>query len=186
MAVQVVHRLPHLPGAAVADEARMHAVGAAGEDIRLQRDAELPAIVDDVNVVVRDAPGPDIEPQPFVELAHLRRRVHLLEHVAAAEREVSPADAARGLQDHDVIAGALELVGRAQPGNSGAEDRDRAAFAGVVRQVEPCRHSRLRFEKIEQDQRLVGSAGAAETGHGVQQPAAGHSHAVSLRGARGS
>ena len=73
VALQIVHRLTHLPGAAVADMAGVHAVCAAGENIRLQRDAELPAVVDDMNVVVRDAPGPDIEPQPFVELAHLRR-----------------------------------------------------------------------------------------------------------------
>ena len=158
--------------------AGVHAVGAAGEDIRLQRDAELPAVVDDVDVVMRDAPGPDIEPQPFVELAHLRRRVHLLEHVAAAQRQVAPADAARRLQDHDVIAGAVELVGRAQPGDAGAEDRDRAPLAGVGRQLEPRRHRRRRFEEIEQDQRLVGRAGAAEAGHGVQQAAAGHGHGV--------
>ena len=75
VALQVVHRLAHLPGAAVADMAGVHAVGAAGEDIGLQRDAELPAIVDDMHMVVRDAAGPDIEPQPLVELAHLRRRV---------------------------------------------------------------------------------------------------------------
>ena len=182
MALQVVHRLAHLPGAAVADVAGVHEVGAAGEDVGLQRHAELPAIVDDVHVVVRDAPRPDIEPQPFVELAHLRRRVHLLEHVAAAQRQAAPADAARRFQDHDVVAGAVELVGGAQPGDAGAEDRDRASLAGVARQPEPCRQRRRGFEEIEQDQRLIGRAGAAELGHGVQQAATGHGHASRLRG----
>ena len=134
VALQVVHRLAHLPGAAVADIAGVHAVGAAGEDVGLQRDAEFPAVVDDVDVVVRNAARPDVEPQPLVELAHLRVGVHLLEHVAAPQGEAASADAARGLQDHDVVAGAVELVGRAQPGDAGAEDRDRLAGAGIVRQ----------------------------------------------------
>ncbi len=94
MALQIVHRLAHLPGAAVADMPGVHAICPAGENIRLQRDAELTAIVDDVDMVVRDTPGSDVEPQPFVELAHLRRRVHFLEHVATAQRQVASADAA--------------------------------------------------------------------------------------------
>ena len=55
MALQIVVGAAHLHGAAVADAARMHKIGAAGENVGLQRNAEPPAIVDDMNVMVRDA-----------------------------------------------------------------------------------------------------------------------------------
>ena len=62
VALQVVEGAAHLHGAAVAETAGVHEVGAAREDVGLQRDAELPAVVDDVDVVVRDAARAGVEP----------------------------------------------------------------------------------------------------------------------------
>ena len=85
MALQVVIGAAHLHGAAVAEMAGMHEVGAAREDVGLQRHAEAAAIVDDVHVVVRDAARPGVEPQPVVEPAFLHRPADLVEPVAAAQ-----------------------------------------------------------------------------------------------------
>src|SRR5262249_27875767 len=94
VALQVVERAAHLVGAAVADAARMHEVGAAREDVGLQLDAELAAIVDDAYVVVRDAAGPGVEVEALVERADLRLVAEFAKRVAAPPREGAPADSA--------------------------------------------------------------------------------------------
>ncbi len=125
----------------------MHQVRAARENVGLQRDAEAAAIIDHVDVVMRNAARPGIEIQPFVEGAGLRRLVHLLEHIAAPQREAAPARAPLRLQDHAVVAGAIELIGGAQPRYARAEDRDGLARAGAARQREACGERRRGLRK---------------------------------------
>ena len=160
--------------------AGMHEVRPARENIGLQRDAELPAIVDDVHVMVRDAAGPGIEPEPLVEFAGLQRRraADFPKTVAAAQREAAPADAAARFQHDAIEAGAIELIGGAQAGDAGAEDGDRLAGAGVLGQAEARGHRRRSFEEIEHRQGLVGGAGAAQARHGAQKSATGHRHGI--------
>src|SRR5215475_12554831 len=112
----------------------MHEVGPAGEDEGLQRHAELAAVVDDLHVMMRNATGPGIEPQPVVEPARLRRAAHLGKTVAAAERQAAPAQALRRFKDDAVVARAIELIGGAQAGDAGTKNGDRAATPGILRQ----------------------------------------------------
>ena len=86
-------------------------------------------------MMMRDAAGPGIEPQALVEAALLWRASDFREDVAAPQRQAAPAEAARRFQDDAIVAGAVELVGGAQAGDAGAEDRHRLARAGVARRL---------------------------------------------------
>src|SRR3954454_20235978 len=99
----------------------MHEICAAGEDVWLQRNPKAAAVIDHIDMVMRDAAGPGVEIKPFVELAGLRRLGHLLENIAAAQRKAAPAGAPLRLQNHAIVASAIEFIGRAQAGYAGTK-----------------------------------------------------------------
>ena len=105
-----------------------------GED--LDGDAELPAVVER-RVVLRDAGGPGVEVLPLAEGRASGWAVDLGLRRPAADRPVPAARPVAGLQDLAGVAGLLELVGRRQPGDAGAEDQHLrsvgAALEGEVR-----------------------------------------------------
>jgi hypothetical protein len=169
VALQVIKGAPHLIGLAVADVARMHEVGAAREDVGLQRDAELPAIVDHLHMMMRNAAGPGVEPQPFVEPALLQRAAHLGKAVAAPERQAASAETARRFQHDAVVPRAIELVGGAQAGHAGTQDRNGLAGAGLLRQSELCGVCGRRLQEFPGRQGLVHGPRAAQPRHGSKQ-----------------
>ena len=146
---------------------RMHEVGTAGEDIGLQRHAELPAIVDDAYMMVRDAPRSGVEPESLVEFAGLQHAVGFPKAVPAPQRQAAAADAAARLEHHAIEAGAIKLIGGAQAGDSRPKNGDGFAGAGILGQSKTGSHRRRGFEEIQRHQRLIGRAGTAQAGHGT-------------------
>src|SRR5437899_10303925 len=99
-------------------------------------------------MMVRDTARPGIEPQPLVEPALLQGAADFSDIVAAPEREAASAEPPRRFQDDAVVSRAVELVGRTQARDPGAEDDDGPAGAGILRQTEACGRSRRGLEKI--------------------------------------
>ena len=92
-------------------------------DLDLERDREGPAVAEHRRVMTGDARRPEVEVEPGVEPAALGA-VELADLGSAACGPVAAPEAGAGLDQHDVKAERLELVGRAQPGDPGAQDRD--------------------------------------------------------------
>src|SRR5262249_18317111 len=123
-----------------------------------------------------NAPRAGIEPQALVEAAFLRATVDLADDVAAPEREAASAQAPRRLEDDAVVAGAIELVGRREPGDAGAEDDHAAAGAGILRQAEARGLCRRRLQEVPGRERLVGGPCPAQAGHGADELASRERH----------
>ena len=176
MALQVVDGAAHLHRPAVADVSGMHQVGAAGEDVGLQRDAEPAAIVDHVNVVMRDAAGPGIEPQALLEAALLQRSIDLGEGIAAPQGQAATAQPPRGFEDDAIVAGAIEFIGGAQARHAGTQDGDALARSGIRRKSEAGRERRRGFEEIPRGQGLIHRPRASQARHRAQHGSSRHRH----------
>jgi hypothetical protein len=79
------------------------------EDLELH--AEAVAVVDHRAVVVRDAPGTDVDVLPLGELAGLGVAAHLLDRVALLQRPAAAAGAVLVFEDPHLVARAPHLVG---------------------------------------------------------------------------
>ena len=91
---------------------------------RLERDAELPAIIDHRMMVIGNAPGTWVEIMPLGEAAGLRFAAKFGDFVAAAN---APVPAARTLvifENADLVAGLAQLISRCQASQSGAENEN--------------------------------------------------------------
>src|SRR5262245_50020477 len=93
-------------------------------DERLDRHAQLAAVLEGGSMMVRDAHRTGVVVQPFVERADLRRTV-LLADRATADREYSAARSRTGLEDLTGITKLSELVRHGEPGDS-RSDNDHA------------------------------------------------------------
>ncbi len=148
----------------------MDEIGATRKDVRLQRHAELPAIVDDAYVPMRNASGAEVQPEPLVELAALQRRIaHFLERVAAAQRQAAAAGAALRLKHHAIVAGAIQFVSGAESSYAGAENDDSLPLAGIRGQREARCHRRRRPQKVPHREGFGDGARTPQSGHCAQQ-----------------
>ena len=113
---------------------------AAGVDLDLERDAELPAIAEHGLVGARNPRRPRIPVHFGIEFAELAGAVGHVDAGAAPDAPVASADAVARFQHRAVVAGLAELIGRRQPGDAGAEDDDLGAVALALLQCQRLRH----------------------------------------------
>src|SRR5947207_12090012 len=100
MALKAVDHLARLDRAAVPQGRRVHQVGAAREDVGLERHIEPPAVADHVDMAVRNAAGTGVEVETFIERRGLRRLVHFLHDIPTPKREAAPACPALRFEDY--------------------------------------------------------------------------------------
>jgi hypothetical protein len=115
-------------------------------------------------MVMRDAARAGVEVEPLVEGAGLELVAELAKAVAAPGRQAAPAGAPRSFEDDTVVAGLVEFIGRAEPGDARPEDRDALAVAGIARKLQGGSAGGRRLEKIPQGQRFINRAGPSEPG----------------------
>src|SRR5712671_6510143 len=97
-------------------------------DERLERDAEPLAIIQNRAVMIRNAPGPRIEIEPFLKAAGLGRTTQFGKTVAAAQRPVAPTETAVELQHLNLVARRAQLERGCHPGETRAEDQHGGAL----------------------------------------------------------
>ena len=146
-----------------------------GEDLQL--DAELLAVAEERTMVVGDARRAEVRVQvvALVEV-HPLPAAGLLDHVAAAHREVAPASAPGGFQDRAAVAGLRQFVGGGHAGDAGPENDHALPPARVRRQIE---RGRVGFAGPGQTQGLHGPVDRLDPGHGAEgldEIASGHAH----------
>src|SRR5262249_44777863 len=117
----VVDRLAQLDRPPGVDRLVHEQRAAAGIDLDLERDAELPAIAEHALVVAGQPRRTGVPVEAVIEIAELARAVGELERCAAADGPGAAADAIARLEHGAVVAGLAELVGGGQARHPGAE-----------------------------------------------------------------
>ena len=153
---------PERPVGLVEVRGRLH-------DVRLQRDAELPAVVQDPAMVVGQASGAHVDVQALVDRGSLMGDAVLL-GVLGDERpapggEAAPAGARLRLEDPALVARPAELVRRGEPSDAGAEDEHRLAGAGSAGELRRPGPGVGHSDEPQRGHRLVqrgGTAGRAD------------------------
>ena len=116
-----------------------------------------------------DARRARIEIEAGVEGRLLIGAAMLDDPVAAADRPHPSTDAVAGFKDGHLVTGFLELVGRDQPGNSGAEDDDRSPLPAPRRNLEILGSRRRWDREAEGLHREVHRAGPADGPNMLEQ-----------------
>ena len=168
LAAHVVVGLAHLDRLAAVRRRIVEPRVAAGVDLDLERDAELPAIAEHGLVGARNAGRAGIPVHLRIELADLPGAVGHLDAGAAPDAPVAPADAVARLEHRAVVAGLAELMGRRQPGDAGAEDDDLGAVGLALLQRQRLRHRR-RAQQAHRLHRKVGRPVAADAADLAQE-----------------
>src|SRR5882757_7444198 len=105
---------------------------------RLERDIELPAIVEHAVVMVGNAPGTRVEIKSRVELTALRRAAEFSVRVAAAQRPATAAGAVVVFEHLDAVARLAQFVRRHHSGEAGPQDENRSSLRIAVEPDRPC------------------------------------------------
>ena len=162
-AARIVDGLAHLDRLAAIRGRIEQQRAAAGIDLDLERDAQLPAIAEKGLMMAGHARRAGIPVEVLIEFADLARAVGQLDLGAPADRPVAAADAIAGLEHRAVVAGLAELIGGRQSGDAGAENDHLGAVAGA-------RFERQRFgerRRAEEAHRLHREVGRAISAGGA-------------------
>ena len=132
--------LAHLDGLAAIGGGIVEPRTAAGVDLDLEGDTELPAIAEHRLMGARDARRAGIPVHLGIEFAQLPGAVVHVEAGAAPDAPVAAADAVARFQDGAIVAGLAELIGGRQSRDAGAEDDDLGAVRLALLQRQRLRH----------------------------------------------
>jgi len=127
----VVDDLTLLDGLPSIQAIALHQRAARRVHLDFERNAEFAAVTEHGHVLRRKACGAGVEVVGLVEGAGLRRAVGHFDASAVANRPVSSAGAAACLENRAAVARLGKLPSGYQPRDSGAENHNALALAGI-------------------------------------------------------
>ena len=135
----------------------------------LEPHSEAAGIAEDDAVAGRKARRPGVHVQAGVEVDVLVLAAHLYDFRAAAQGPGAAADPVASFDHGHLVAGAAQLVGRHQSGDSGAEDNHRAAAAAGRCKREILRSGWRRDGEAHGLHRQIDRAGPADRSDAFEQ-----------------